>query len=51
MPIAISKLINLNQDEKYKCAKFRYCRICLTDIRQGGPFRPIRESPEKVHPE
>ena len=25
---------------KYNCAKFDYCRIGVTDFRQGGSFRP-----------
>ena len=36
----------------YNCAKFHHCRICVTDLREGG-FLPTPlsvSSPEKAHP-
>ena len=34
--------------ERYNCAKFHHCRICVTDFRRGGLFAPpIREQPRK----
>ena len=37
---------------KVYCAKFHYCRICLTDCRKWG-FLPLPSvsSPKKAHPE
>ena len=37
---------------RYNCAKFHYCRIYVTDFREGGPFctpppPPIHEQPRK----
>ena len=34
---------------RYNCANFHHCRICVTDLREGGPFWPpaIREQPRK----
>ena len=25
---------------RYNCAKFRYCRMCVIDFKEEGPFRP-----------
>ena len=36
---------------RYNCAKFRYCRICVTDVRDPLPNlfgSPIREHPRKI---
>ena len=34
---------------RYNCAKFQYCRICVTDFREGAILAPpsIREQPQK----
>ena len=33
---------------RYNCAKFRHCRICVTNFKEEGPFwPPIREQLRK----
>ena len=38
---------------RHNCTKFHHCRICVTDfMEEGGGFaHPIREQPQKAHPE
>ena len=38
---------------KINCATFHHCSICVTNIRERGPFctPPSVSSPENAHPE
>ena len=45
------KHLQYNLNQRYNSAKFRHCRICVTDFREGGLFVLLSyvSSPQNAH--